>query len=94
MDNTSNDGGTKPFLERVSGSAHSGIDKATEAAGHAAEWMGKHGRNLRDQQKRAVAATSDYVSEKPLRSVAMTLAVGIVIGLAAGIILGSSNRRD
>lgn len=70
----------KPVIDRAAELAHHAVDRAANVAGPTAEWLGEQGESLIATRKKLVDGTCKYVSENPLRSVAMALIAGLVIG--------------
>jgi len=70
----------KPVIDRAAELAHHAVDKAADAAAPTAEWLGEQGESLMATRKKLVDGTSQYVAENPLKSVAIALAAGLLIG--------------
>jgi ElaB/YqjD/DUF883 family membrane-anchored ribosome-binding protein len=63
-------------LDRAAAAAHSAVDKAIGAAGPAAEWLDQRTRSQRERYD----ATTDYVSQNPVKAVAIAFVAGLLIG--------------
>jgi len=70
----------KPVIDRAADLAHHAVDKAAGVAAPTAEWFGEQGESLLATQKKLVDGTSKYVAGNPLKSLAMALVAGFVIG--------------
>jgi ElaB/YqjD/DUF883 family membrane-anchored ribosome-binding protein len=70
----------KPVIDRAAELAHNAVDKAANAAAPTADWLEEQGENLAATRKKLVDGTSEYVSEHPLKSVAIALIAGLLIG--------------
>jgi ElaB/YqjD/DUF883 family membrane-anchored ribosome-binding protein len=70
----------KPAIDRAAELAHNAVDKATDVAAPTAEWLGEQGESLMAAQKKLVDGTSQYVAANPLKSVAIALVAGLLIG--------------
>ena len=70
----------KPVIDRAAELAHQAVDKAAGAAAPTAEWLGEQGESLMATRKKLVDGTCKYVAENPLKSVALALIAGLVIG--------------
>ncbi len=70
----------KPGIDRVAQAAHQAIDKAADAVAPTAEWLDEQGKNLKVTQQKLIDDTSQFVSENPLKVVAIALAAGFLIG--------------
>ena len=60
--------------------AHNAVDKAASAAAPAANWLSEQGESLNATGEKYVADVRSYVSTNPLKSVAIVLAAGLVLG--------------
>lgn len=69
----------KPAIDRVSAMAHQAVDKAASAAAPTADWLAEQGESLSAAQKKLVDSTCNYVSEHPLKSIAIAAAAGFVL---------------
>jgi ElaB/YqjD/DUF883 family membrane-anchored ribosome-binding protein len=70
----------KPVINRAAKLAHHAVDKAADVAAPGAEWLGEQGENLMATPKRLVDGTCKYVAANPLKSVAIALVAGLLIG--------------
>ena len=70
----------KPVIDRAAELAHYAVDKTADVAAPTAEWLGEHGESLIASPKKLVDGTSRYVSANPLKSVAIALVAGLLIG--------------
>ena len=69
-----------PIIDRAAEFAHQAVDKAADVASPTAEWLGEQGENLMATRKKLVDGTSKYVAENPLKSLAIALVTGLLIG--------------
>jgi ElaB/YqjD/DUF883 family membrane-anchored ribosome-binding protein len=69
-----------PAIDRVARAAHQTVDKVAQAAHPAAEWIGDSAERVRQTQEQMIAASRDYVRERPLLTLGVALAVGYLIG--------------
>ena len=69
----------KPAIDRVAAMAHQAVDKAAGAAGPTADWLAEQGECLSAAQKKLVDSTCNYVSEHPLKAIAMAVATGFLL---------------
>ena len=70
----------QPVIDRAAELAHYAVDKAADAAAPTAEWLGEQGENLMATPKKLVDGACKYVAANPLRSVAIALVAGLLIG--------------
>jgi ElaB/YqjD/DUF883 family membrane-anchored ribosome-binding protein len=70
----------QPAIDRAAELAHHAVDKAADVAAPAAEWLGEQGESLMATQKKLVDDARKYVEANPLKSVAIALVAGLVIG--------------
>jgi ElaB/YqjD/DUF883 family membrane-anchored ribosome-binding protein len=70
----------KPVIDRAAELAHHAVDKATDVAAPAAKWLGEQGENLTASPRRLVDDTCKYVAANPLKSAAIALVAGFLIG--------------
>jgi ElaB/YqjD/DUF883 family membrane-anchored ribosome-binding protein len=70
----------KPAIVRAAKLAHHAVDKAADAAAPTAEWLGEQGESLMATPKKLVDDTCKYVAANPLKSVALALVAGLLIG--------------
>ena len=70
----------KPVIDRAAELAHYAVDKTADVAAPTAEWLGEQGESLMATQKKLVDGACKYVAANPLRSVAMALVAGLLIG--------------
>ena len=70
----------QPVIDRAAELAHYAVDKAADAAAPTAEWLGEQGESLMATPKKLVDGTCQYVAANPLRSVAIALVAGLLIG--------------
>ena len=69
-----------PIVDRAAERAHQAVDKAAGVAAPTAEWLGEQRESLMATRKRLVDGTCKYVAENPLKSVAIALVTGLLIG--------------
>jgi ElaB/YqjD/DUF883 family membrane-anchored ribosome-binding protein len=70
----------KPAIDRAASMAHQAVDKAADAAAPTADWLDERGERLKAAKGRLVADTCGYVSANPLKSVAVAVVAGLVLG--------------
>jgi len=70
----------KPVIDRAAELAHHAVDKAADVAAPSAEWIGEQGESLMAAPKKLAEGTCQYVAANPLKSVAIALVAGLVIG--------------
>src|SRR5471030_1391408 len=70
----------KPAIDQIAAMAHRAVDKATDAAAPAADWLAEQRESLNATQKKLVADTASYVSANPLKSIAIAVAAGFLLG--------------
>jgi ElaB/YqjD/DUF883 family membrane-anchored ribosome-binding protein len=69
----------KPAIDRVAQIAHQTVNKVTDVAGPATDWLSEQGRSLKTAQQKITADTSGYVSAHPWKSLGFALAAGFLI---------------
>jgi len=69
-----------PVIDRAAELSHRAVDRAVDVAAPTAEWLGEQGVSLMAAQKELVDETRKYVAENPLKSVAIALVAGLLIG--------------
>jgi ElaB/YqjD/DUF883 family membrane-anchored ribosome-binding protein len=67
-----------PAVERAAGAVHRTIDKATEAAIPAAEWVRRSGRQLANRSSQLTDSARGHIRARPLAAVAGALAIGFL----------------
>jgi ElaB/YqjD/DUF883 family membrane-anchored ribosome-binding protein len=80
-----------PAIDRVAAIAHQAVDKASSAAAPTAEWLSIKGDSLKARSKMLVDDSCRFVATKPVTSIGIALAVGVLIGL---VIRSSSGSRS
>ncbi|HMH19877.1 MAG TPA: hypothetical protein VK572_17195 [Burkholderiales bacterium] len=70
----------RPAIDRAAEFAHDAVDKAASVAAPTAEWLGEQGETLMATPKKLIDGTCEYVTAHPLKSVAIALAAGLLIG--------------
>jgi ElaB/YqjD/DUF883 family membrane-anchored ribosome-binding protein len=70
----------RPVIDRAAELAHHAVDKAADVAAPTAEWLGEQGQSLMATPKKLVDDTCKYVAANPLKSVALALVAGLLIG--------------
>lgn len=71
----------RPVIDQVAARAHQAVDKTAGAAGQTLEWLNEQGNSINGSQKKLVANTCAYVSEKPLQALGIAVASGFMLGL-------------
>ncbi len=69
-----------PVIGRVAERAHHAVDKAASVAVPTVEWLSEQSDGLKATEQKIVADARQYVSANPLKSVAVALAAGLLIG--------------
>lgn len=67
--------------------------RAQQALDDARDRLGSTGTQLRRSARDAALATDDYVRDQPWRAIGLGAAAGVLLGLAAGMLLAGA-RRD
>lgn len=70
----------KPQLDKLSESAHSAVDRATQTAAQLAERVGERGEELLAMKDDYVEQAREYVKENPIMAVGIALAAGYLFG--------------
>jgi len=70
----------KPVIDRAAEFAHHAVDRAADVAMPTAEWLGEQGESLMAAPKKLVDGTCKYVAANPLKSVALAIVAGLLIG--------------
>ena len=70
----------RPVIDRAAEFAHHAVDRAADVAMPTAEWLGEQGESLMAAPKKLVDGTCKYVAANPLKSVALALVAGLLIG--------------
>ena len=78
MDNTSTQ---KQTIDRLSQSAHQGVDRAATAANAVAERIGEKADQWVDMQETWVEGARDYVREHPFAALGIAVAAGYLFSL-------------
>ena len=73
----------KPVIDRAAKFAHDVVDEAADVAAPTAEWLGEQRESLMATPKKLVDSTCKYVAANPLKSVALALVAGLLIGRIA-----------
>jgi ElaB/YqjD/DUF883 family membrane-anchored ribosome-binding protein len=82
--------GAKPALDRIASIAHEAVDKTNATAAPTAEWLTARGEVLKARSKLLIDDSCRFVATKPLTSIAIALAIGVLVGR---IIRSSSGSR-
>jgi ElaB/YqjD/DUF883 family membrane-anchored ribosome-binding protein len=67
-------------LDKLSESAHSAVDRATQTAAQLAERVGERGEELLAMKDDYVEQAREYVKENPIMAVGIALAAGYLFG--------------
>jgi ElaB/YqjD/DUF883 family membrane-anchored ribosome-binding protein len=70
----------KPVIDHAAELAHHAVDKAADVAAPTTEWLGEQGESLMAKPQKLVDDTCKYVAANPLKSVAIALVAGLLIG--------------
>lgn len=73
-------GTQKPQLDRLSETAHSAIDRATQTAQQLTERFGERSEELLAMKDDYLESARDYVRENPLAAIGIALAAGYLFG--------------
>ena len=71
----------KQQVDRLSQTAHQGIDRAAQAASSVAERVGEKYEELYAMQEDWVDAGREYVREHPVAAIGMALAAGYLLSM-------------
>jgi ElaB/YqjD/DUF883 family membrane-anchored ribosome-binding protein len=71
----------KQQVDRLSQTAHQGIDRAAQAASSVAERVGEKYEELYAMQEDWVEAGREYVREHPVAAIGMALAAGYLLSM-------------
>lgn len=77
---TGSTGTQKQQIDKLSESAHSAVDRATQAAAQVAERFGEKGEEWLAMKEDYVEQARDYVKENPLMALGIALAAGYLFG--------------
>ena len=72
----------KPAVDGVVDAAHRTVDKASELAGSAADWANEKSASVQVAREKLVDDTCAYIAARPMKSLAIAIVAGIVIGKA------------
>ena len=67
------------ILDKASKGTHQAVDKVTELAQPAGEWLSDKGEQLKGMQEKLVNGTVTYVKQHPYASAGIALATGLLI---------------
>ena len=70
----------KPAIERVADLAHQAVDSAGGVAGATAGWVNAKREGLKTTRGQVLGETCGFVTAYPLKSIAIALVAGILIG--------------
>lgn len=77
---TGSTGTQKQQIDKLSESAHSAVDRATQAAAQAAERFGEKSEEWLAMKDDYVEQAREYVKENPLMALGIALAAGYLFG--------------
>ena len=80
MATTTSTGSQKQQIDKLSESAHSAVDRATQTAAQVAERVGEKGEELLALKDDYVEQAREYVKENPIMAVGIALAAGYLFG--------------
>ena len=66
-------------VNRAAAAAHDAVEGAAKAVAPAAEWLGEQGETLLTLQQKLMREASQYISEHPVKSVAIAAAAGFLL---------------
>ena len=72
----------RPAVDRVAASAHHAVDKLAEAASDAADTINTRGGQVLDAQARVADNCRGYVRDRPMTSLGIAAAAGLLLGWA------------
>jgi colicin import membrane protein len=75
----------QPAIDRAATAAHQAVVKAGDTAESAAVWAQNQADNLYAAEKSAENQARSYVAANPLKSIAVVLVAGLVIGRLTGL---------
>jgi ElaB/YqjD/DUF883 family membrane-anchored ribosome-binding protein len=77
---TTNSGSQKQQIDRLSESAHTAIDRATQSVGQIAQQYGEKAEELLAMKDDYMETAREYVKDNPLMAVGIALAAGYLVG--------------
>ena len=77
---TQSTGNQKQGIDKLSESAHSAIDRASQTAAQVAERFGEQGEALLAMKDDYLEQAREYVKENPIMAVGIALAAGYLFG--------------
>jgi ElaB/YqjD/DUF883 family membrane-anchored ribosome-binding protein len=69
----------EPAIARTAQMAHTAVNKASDVAGPAADWLSERGSRLATARREMTDSTGKYVAAHPWKSVGIALAAGYLI---------------
>jgi ElaB/YqjD/DUF883 family membrane-anchored ribosome-binding protein len=77
---TTNSGSQKQQIDRLSETAHTAIDRATQSVGQIAQQYGEKAEELLAMKDDYMETAREYVKQNPLMAVGIALAAGYLVG--------------
>lgn len=77
---TTSTGNQKQQIDKLSESAHSAVDRATQTAAQVAERFGEKGEELLAMKDDYLEQAREYVKDNPIMAVGIALAAGYLFG--------------
>lgn len=71
----------RPVIDNLTSSAHQAADKMASGASRAAEVLEQKSRQLKDSQMRLTESCRTHMREKPLASLGIAIAAGVILAL-------------
>lgn len=71
----------RPVIDNLTNSAHQAADKMASSASRAAEVLEQKSRQLKDSQMRLTENCRTHLREKPLTSLGIAIAAGVILAL-------------
>lgn len=71
---------TRPAVKHMAASAHHAVDKVADTASRAVRTLDAQGQHLKDAQLRFADSFYSYVRERPISSLGIAVAGGVLLG--------------
>jgi ElaB/YqjD/DUF883 family membrane-anchored ribosome-binding protein len=81
METPSSTSKQKQQIDRMAETAHSAVDRATQAAAQVADRFGEKADELLEMKENWVEGARDYVREHPVASLGIALAAGYLLSM-------------
>jgi ElaB/YqjD/DUF883 family membrane-anchored ribosome-binding protein len=70
----------RPLLDNATNMAHLAVETAAEQVARPAQWLAEQGQDLQARQQKLANDARGYVVANPVKSLAIALVAGIVLG--------------